>query len=186
MQETHVTSVPRRAYTLSFLMQLPSPCPRFQEMLKKKLLLLILGDFFFLFEKVISTHKIISSFVVIHVCLQKCFQVWRNKDLTRSLSLSYNTRELLPASCTGDEETQGSSGLLTSLLCFPAFKKHEKHMQLAENPGVMGWSPLECYLFHFDGAFGVSPFVLRSSVGCNLIAHNPSVYFVTKAIYIVI
>ena len=43
--------------------------------------------FFFSLKKVISAHKIISSLVLIHVHLQKCLQVRRNKDLIRSLSL---------------------------------------------------------------------------------------------------
>lgn len=80
------------------------------------------GRFFSLFDKVISAHKIISSLVLIHVHLQECFQVRRNKALIRSLSLRCNTRELLPASCIGNKEAQGSSGLLANLLSFLAFK----------------------------------------------------------------
>lgn len=67
-----------------------------------------------LFGKVISAYKIISSLVLIHVHLQKHFWVRRNKELIRSPSLRCNTRELLPAGCIGNKETQDSLGLLTN------------------------------------------------------------------------
>lgn len=116
----------------------------------------------------ISAREIISSLVLIHVQLQKCLQVRRNKDLIRSLSLDVAPGSPYLLVVLAIRRPKAAPGLLTNLLSFLAFKstKNTWSLQKALESGLIS----SRMLFRLLWAFGFSPFVLRSSMGCKLIA----------------